>query len=115
MAIIEDKLPINYRQAIESEESQKWTEALNEEMESIKSHHVYTLANKPTGTHLLEIKWTSTKSYDEESRLEKYKARFSITVITILAVSAQYDLYVKQLYVKTAFLIGNIDTLISST
>ena len=53
--------------------------------------------NKPTGTHLLEIKWISTKNYDEESRLEKYKARLSITVITILAVAAQYDLYVKQL------------------
>ena len=39
IGVVEDD-PINFRQAIESSNSQKWIDAMNEEMKSMKENNV---------------------------------------------------------------------------
>ena len=54
MAISSEKLPSNYKEAIESEEAEQWKKAINDEIKSIQEHNVYTLVD-PSPGHLSVI------------------------------------------------------------
>lgn len=134
MAITDEKLPNNYKQAIDSEESSHWKKAIEDELNSIKEHNVYTLVTPPSSSRILESRWVFVKKYNENGQVDKYKARLVVkgynqilgidfqdtfspvttytTIRILLALAAQYKMIVKQLDVKTAFLHGNIDTVI---
>ena len=49
--------PINVRQAIESSNAQKWIDAMNEEMKSMRDNDVWDLIPLPKGVKPIGCKW----------------------------------------------------------
>uniref|UniRef100_A0ABD2WAX0 Reverse transcriptase Ty1/copia-type domain-containing protein n=1 Tax=Trichogramma kaykai TaxID=54128 RepID=A0ABD2WAX0_9HYME len=128
--------PASYREAIQSEERERWITAIQEELKSIIDNEVWTIIDKPARNlnrqklNLIDSKWVFKKKIDEKG-MEKFKARLVIrgfkdknsyklketyapvsrlsTIRTALAVINKLDLDAVQLDVKTAFLNGNLE------
>ena len=123
--------PINFHQAIESSDSQKWIDAMNEEYKSMKDNDVWDLVPLPEGAKPIGCKWIfKTKRY-LKGDVERYKTRlvakgftqkegidFKETFSpvstkdsfrTVIALVEYFDLELHQVDVKTTFLNGNID------
>ena len=134
LAMTDEKLPTNYQQAMESDEATDWKKAIDEELSSIHEHKVYSLVKPTSNSRVLDSRWVFVKKFDEQGQVEKFKARLVVkgynqiygidfkdtfspvttytTVRVLLAIAAQFGMKVKQLDVKTAFLHGEIDTVI---
>ena len=130
IGVMEDD-PINFHQAMQSSNSQKWIEAMNEEIKSMKDNDVWDLVSLPEGTKPIGCKWIFKTKRDSMGNLERYKARlvakgftqkegidFKETFSpvstkdsfrTIMALVAHFDLELHQMDVKTTFLNGDID------
>ena len=131
--VVEDD-PINFRQAMESSNSQKWVHTMNEEIKSMKDNDVWDLVPLPEGAKPISCKWIFKTKRDSESDMERYKARLVAkgftqkkgidyketfapvlskdSFRTIMALVAHYDLELHQMDVKTAFLNGDINEII---
>ncbi|KAL2231405.1 UNVERIFIED_CONTAM: Retrovirus-related Pol polyprotein from transposon TNT 1-94 [Sesamum indicum] len=112
----------------EALKSDKWLNAMNEEMKSLKDNKTWILVPKPKNASIVDCKWLF--KIKQENPI-KYKARlvakgftqkegidyneiFSpvvkyTTVRIILALTAYHDWELKQMDVKTAFLHGDLD------
>ncbi|GJY37104.1 retrotransposon protein, putative, ty1-copia subclass [Tanacetum coccineum] len=95
--------PTNYKAALLDLESDKWLDAMNAAMQSMKDNQVWTLVDLPPNAK----GFTQTYGVD-------YKETFSpivdIKAIRILiAIAAFYDYEIWQMDVKTAFLNGYLD------
>ena len=123
--------PINFRQAMESSNSQKWIDAMNEEIKSMKDNDVWDLVPLPEGAKPIGCKWIFKIKRDSKGNVERYKTRLVAKGFTqkegidyketfspvsskdsfriIMALVAHFDLELHQMDVKTAFLNGNID------
>ena len=66
--------PINFRQAIESSNSQKWIDAMNEEVKSMKDNDVCDLVPLPEGVKPIGFKWIFKTKKDSKGNVERYKA-----------------------------------------
>ena len=130
IGVMEDD-PINFHQAMQSSNYQKWIEAMNEEIKSMKENDIWDLVSLPEGTKPIGCKWIFKTKRDSMGNLERYKARlvakgftqkegidFKETFSpvstkdsfrTIMALVAHFDLELHQMDVKTAFLNGDID------
>ncbi|KAJ4719033.1 Retrovirus-related Pol polyprotein from transposon TNT 1-94 [Melia azedarach] len=73
IAVMEDD-PINFRQDIESSNSQKRIDAMNEEIKSMKDNDVWDLVPLPEGTKLIGCKWIFKIKRDLKDDVERYKA-----------------------------------------
>ena len=129
--VVEDD-PINFRQAIESSNSQKWIDAMNEEMKSMKDNDVWDLVPLLEGAKPIGCKWIfKTKKDSKGGNVERYKTRLvakgfiqkegidyketfspvsskdSFRIIITLVTHFNLELY--QMDVKTTFLNGDID------
>ncbi|KAL6315693.1 hypothetical protein AAG906_005785 [Vitis piasezkii] len=107
------KDPVSFSQAMESDNSSKWMEAMNEDCK------------------LVNCKWVFKTKRDAKSDIERFKARLVAKGFTqkegidyrdtfspiskkdslriIMALVAHFDLELHQMDVKTAFLNGNLD------
>ncbi|KAM2213096.1 hypothetical protein ACFX1S_023316 [Malus domestica] len=125
-----DPDPRNYKEAMDSFESEQWQQAMNEEQDSIKKNEVWELVDLPNGRKPIGCKWVLRKKYKLDGTLDKFKARLvakgytqkpgidfvdtyspvaKFTSIRILmAIVARMDLELHQLDVKTAFLNGDL-------
>ncbi|KAM1500447.1 hypothetical protein ACFX10_023002 [Malus domestica] len=125
-----DPDPRNYKEAMDSFESEQWQQAMNEEQDSIKKNEVWELVDLPNGRKPIGCKWVLRKKYKSDGTLDKFKARLvakgytqkpgidfvdtyspvaKFTSIRILmAIVARMDLELHQLDVKTAFLNGDL-------
>ena len=65
--------PINFRQAIESSNSQKWIDAMNEEIKSMKDNDVWDLILLLEGTKPIGCKWIFKTKRDSKGNMERYK------------------------------------------
>ena len=130
IGVMEDD-PINFRQAMESSNSQKWIDAMNEEIKSMKDNDVWDLIPLPEGAKPIGCKWIFKTKKDSKGNIERYKARLVAKGFTqkegidyketfspvsskdsfriIMALVAHFDLELHQMDVKTAFLNGDID------
>ena len=128
--IASTKLPKTYSQAVKSENSSEWMEAMEKEMESMKNNKVYTVVQLPEGKKVVGSRWVYNIK-DNPSGQETYKARFvakgysqqegedykdtysptakMTTVRLLLQVSVENNLTVHQLDVRTAYLNADID------
>ena len=126
--------PINLRQAMESSNSQKWIDAMNEEIKSMKDNDVWDLVPLPKGAKPIGCKWIFKTKRDSNGDVERYKARLVAKGFTqkegidyketfspvsskdsfriIMALVAHFDLELHQMDVKTAFLNGDIEEII---
>ncbi|RVX07135.1 Retrovirus-related Pol polyprotein from transposon TNT 1-94 [Vitis vinifera] len=98
--------PISVSQVKQSSDSEKWIEAMKDEMKSMKDNGVWDLVELPKGVKPIGCKWIfKTNGIQKAILLVSSKDSFRI----IMALVAHYDLELHQMDVKTAFLNGNID------
>ena len=109
----------------------EWIKAMEEEMASMRSNHVWELVDLPKGRKTIRNKWVLKIKRKADGSIERYKARlvakdytlqegidceetFSpvvrfTSIRLILAIVANLDLELHQMDVKTAFLNGELD------
>nr|GEU54912.1 hypothetical protein [Tanacetum cinerariifolium] len=117
--------PANYKAALLDPESEKWLNAMNVEMQSMKDNEVWVLVELPPNGKTVGSKWLFKKKTDMDGVVHTYKARLvakgytqtqgidyketlspvaDIRAIRILiAITAYYDYEIWQMDVKTAF------------
>ncbi|GKF78392.1 putative retrotransposon ty1-copia subclass protein, partial [Tanacetum coccineum] len=120
--------PANYKVALLDPESDKWLNAMNVEMQSMKDNKVWDLVDLPPNGKTVGNKWLFKKKTDIDEAVHTYKAHlvtkgfpqtsgidyeetFSpvayISAIRILIpIVAFYDYEIWQMDVKTAFFNG---------
>ncbi|GJY08159.1 retrotransposon protein, putative, ty1-copia subclass [Tanacetum coccineum] len=123
--------PANYKAALLDPESDKWLNAMNVEMQSMKDNEVWILVELPPNGKTVGSKWLFKKKTDMDGAVHTYKARLvakgytqtpgidyeetfspvaDIRAIRILiAIVAYYDYEIWQMDVKTAFLNGYLN------
>lgn len=112
----------------EAAEENKWREAMDAEIESIKRNDTWELVDLPEGVKEIGVKWVYKTKMNEKGEVEKFKARLVAkgysqrqgvdydevfapvarwdTIIMLLAEAARRQWIVYQLDVKSAFLHG---------
>ena len=128
--MIEDD-PINFRQAMESFNSQKLIDAMNDEIKSMRDNDVWDPIPFPEGAKPIGCKWIFKKKLRPDGSIDKFKARLvakgftqrpgvdffdvyapvaRITTIRVLIALASINKFViHHMNVKTAFLNGDLD------
>ncbi|GJT67942.1 retrotransposon protein, putative, ty1-copia subclass [Tanacetum coccineum] len=123
--------PPNYRAALSDPESEKWLEAMNAEMQSMKDNQVWNLVDLPPNCKTVKSKWLFKKKTDINGNINTYKARLVAKCFTqtygvdyeetfspvadikairiLIAIAAYYDYEIWQMDVKTAFLNGRLN------
>ena len=67
--------PVTYDEAINDVDSKSWKQAMNNEMDSMKSNSVWELVDLPDGIKPIGCKWVYKRKKDAEGRVETFKAR----------------------------------------
>jgi len=130
MSITDDD-PRNVKEAVNSEDSDLWKKAMDEEMDSLDKNEAWQLVQLPVGRKFVGSKWLFKKKLNAEGKVDKYKARLvakgysqvegidfgeifspvaKLTSIRfLLSIAAAFDLEVEQMDVKTTFLHGDLE------
>nr|GEX75989.1 zinc finger, CCHC-type [Tanacetum cinerariifolium] len=123
--------PANYKASLLDLEFEKWLNAINVEMQSMKDNEVWVLVELPPNGKTVGSKWLFKKKTDIDGVVHTYKARLvvkgytqtlgidyeetfspvaDISAIRILiAIAAYYDYKIWQTDVKTTFLNGYLN------
>ncbi|GKB10775.1 retrotransposon protein, putative, ty1-copia subclass [Tanacetum coccineum] len=123
--------PANYKAALLDPESEKWLNAMNVEMQSMKDNEVWELVDLPPDGKTVGHKWLFKNKTDMDGAVHTYKDRLvakgftqtpgidyeetfspiaDIRAIRILiAIATFYDYEIWQMDVKTAFLNGYLN------
>ncbi|GKD09732.1 retrotransposon protein, putative, ty1-copia subclass [Tanacetum coccineum] len=118
--------PTNYKAALLDPESDKWLDAMNAKMQSMKDNQVWRLVDLPPNGKTVGSKWLFKKKTNMDGKVHTYKARlvakgfnqtyevdyeetFSpvvdiIAIRILIAIATFYDYEIWQMDVKTAFL-----------
>ena len=126
-----DDLPPNLREAFSRPDSDLWRSALEEELLSLNSNHVYETVPIPAGVAPITSKPVFRIKYDQTGKVERYKVRIVARGFTqregvdyqevfapvanlesvriIVALAAKYNLELDQMDVSTAYLNGELD------
>ena len=67
--------PISFSEAIESVESEKWIEAMKEELKSMEENKVWDIVDLSEGAKRVGCKWVFKTKHDSKGNVERYKAR----------------------------------------
>ncbi|KAJ9564656.1 hypothetical protein OSB04_000622 [Centaurea solstitialis] len=67
--------PINLKEALSSSNSQKWIDAMADEMKSMKDNDVWDLVELPKDAKPIGYKWIFKTKKDSNGNIERYKAR----------------------------------------
>lgn len=125
-----DDGPRTYEEAITSNDSDRWMEAMATEIDSLKRNGTWNLVEPPNSQKVIDNKWVFKIKTKANGNVDCYKARlvargftqeygidyqetfspvvkFS-SIRTILSIAAKEDLILKQFDVKTAFLYGDL-------
>ena len=127
--LIDDE-PTSYKDAMLSEDSDKWHDAMKSEIQSMYDNQVWNLIDPPPSVKPVGCKWVFKKKTDMDGNVHTYKARLVAkgfkqihgvdydetfspvamlkSIRIILAIAAYYDYEIWQMDVKTAFLNGHI-------
>ncbi|GJZ55031.1 putative retrotransposon protein [Tanacetum coccineum] len=122
--------PANYKAALLDPESNKWLDAMNVEMQSMKDNEVWDLVDLPLNGKIVGSKWLFKKKNDMDGVVYTFKSRLvakgftqtygvdyeetfspvaDIRAIRILmAIAAFYDSEIWKMDVKTALLNGHL-------
>ena len=126
-----DNDPVSFKEAVESNNSKKWYNAMKEELKSMTDNNVWVMTEWPEGSKRVGCKWVFKTKRDSMGNVERYKARLVAKGYTqkdgidyketfspvskkdslriIMALVAHYDLELHQMDVKTAFLNGDLE------
>lgn len=70
-----NKDPVGFSQAIDSAYSNKWIDAMNDEMKSTEQNKVWDVVELPEGWKRVGCKWVFKTKRDSNGNIERYKAR----------------------------------------
>ncbi|GKB13303.1 retrotransposon protein, putative, ty1-copia subclass, partial [Tanacetum coccineum] len=120
--------PTNYKAALLDPESDKWLNAMNVKIQSMKDNEVWDLVDLPPNRKTVGSKWIFKKKTDMDEAVHTYKARLVAKGYTqtpwfdyeetfspivdirdiriLIAIATFYDYKIWQMDVKTAFLNG---------
>ncbi|WVZ16815.1 hypothetical protein V8G54_009797 [Vigna mungo] len=126
-----DEDPLSFRQAMKSNNSENWLNAMKEELKSMDDNKVWDLVELPKGSKRVGCKWVFKTKHDSKGNIERYKSRLVAKGFTqkdgidyketfspvskkdslriVLALVAHYDLELLQMDVKTVFLNGDLE------
>lgn len=126
-----EKDPATYSQAMKSEDSDKWIDAMFDEMKSMATNKVWELVDLPEGHKKVGCKWVYKTKRDSLGKIERHKARLVAkgfhqeegtdynetfspvskkdSLRIIMALVAHFDLELHQMDVKTDFLNGRLE------
>ena len=74
MSITDDD-PRNVKEVVNSEDSDLWEKAMDEEMDSLDKNEAWNLVQLPVGRKVVGSKWLFKKKLNVEGKVDKYKAR----------------------------------------
>ena len=122
--------PENFENAINSEQKDKWLEAMKTEKESLNETETWDLVTKEKGRNIIPGRWVYKIKHDSNGNIDKFKARYVAkgfkqiegieycdtfaptskpeTFKFLLALSA-IENFLKQMDVKAAYLHPKID------
>ncbi|TJX12677.1 hypothetical protein E9840_12290, partial [Tissierella creatinini] len=125
------EMPTTFKSAMESSDADKWKEACDSEVESLRKNETWTLVPLPKGRKAIGCRWVFRVKENQSGEIERFKARlvakgFSqkygidydetfapvakfTSIRVLLSLAAKYKLTVHQMDVKTAFLNGLLD------
>ena len=128
--LVEDD-PINLQQALQTSNSHKWIDAMNDEMKSMEDNSVWDLVELPKGSKPIGCKWIFKTKRDSKGNVKRYKAHLVAkgftqkegidykeifspvstkdSFRTIMTLVAHFDLELHQMDIKIVFLDCNID------
>jgi len=126
-----DNDPVSFSYAINVDNSDKWLDAMKDELKSMAQNDVWDLIEFPEGCKRVGCKWVFKTKRDSHGNIERYKARLVAKVFTqkdgidyketfspvskkdsfsiIMALVAHYDLELHQMDVKTTFMNGDLE------
>jgi hypothetical protein len=126
-----DDDPISFEEAMRSEYSSKWLDAMEDEIKSMSTNEIWDLEEISKGAKTVGCKWVYKTKYNSQENIDKFKARLMAKGYTqregidyneifspvsckdsfriIMALVAHYNLELHQMDVKIAFLSGNLD------
>lgn len=128
-SIIENPNTVN--EALNSENSLKWKEAMNVEYNSLIKNKTWQLVDKPINGNIIGCKWVFALKRKPDGSIEKYKARLVAhgcsqkhnvdyqetfspvvrhsTIRLLLALSAKHQLLVNHIDIVAAYLNGDLE------
>jgi hypothetical protein len=123
--------PQTYDEAINSDESSKWREAMEREIDSLERNNTWKLVPKPKDRDIVGCKWVFKVKLKADGSIERYKARLvakgftqqqgidygetfapvarATTIRCLLSIVAAEDLHLHQMDVDSAFLYGTLE------
>ncbi|KAJ9522908.1 hypothetical protein QJQ45_023697 [Haematococcus lacustris] len=127
-------IPATIEEALAGPQSEQWSLAADEEMQSLLSYGTWELVELPEGCRPLANRWVWSVKRDGRGSIVRFKARLVVkgflqregidfhelhapvskhaTVRALLAVAAAEDMELEHLDVKTAFLNGRLEEVI---
>ncbi|OWZ05617.1 putative mitochondrial protein [Phytophthora megakarya] len=72
-SVVQD--PKNYRQAMRDPRSEKWKQAIREEIEALEQNETWCVVKTPEDAKLLHTKWVFKLKTHADGTVERYKAR----------------------------------------
>ena len=70
-----DNDPISFSEAINGDNSNKWLDAMKDELKSMAHNDVWDLVELPEGCKRVGCKWVFKTKRDSQGNIERYKAR----------------------------------------
>ncbi|XP_071695831.1 uncharacterized mitochondrial protein AtMg00820-like [Rutidosis leptorrhynchoides] len=67
--------PTSYKEAITSNQSTQWLEAVHDELKSMKINDIWELTELPNGANPVGCKWVFKTKLDPKGNIERYKAQ----------------------------------------
>ena len=118
-------IPSTFEEALNSNESKEWQNAMNSEIESLKKNNTWQVVEKPKDKQIIDVKWIYKKKNNNT-----YKARLVVrgfqqkehfenvyspvsrmqTLKILLSHSCRNNFFIEQMDVETAFLNGRVKT-----
>lgn len=123
-------VPRTVSEAQNSNEWEKWDEAIQKELGSLNKNRTWDIVDLPTNAHVIGCRWVFAIKRKPDGTIERFKARLvakgcsqkynidyfetfspvvrQSSIRLILSLAAQYELLVHHLDVTTAFLNGDL-------
>lgn len=128
------KDPSTLKEALGSDNSEKWKTAIAEEYDSLVKNNTWSLTKLPPGRKAIHCKWVFKTKTDHLGNVTRYKARLVAkgcaqkagidysetyspvvrysTIRYLMSIAVEFDLDIHQMDVDTAFLQGNLHDVI---